>query len=260
MIRVVFVILLPLVFQATVASTSFDYIPVTALDKYGNSVQLEHATEAATRYGTSVIAAKGTNGVVVISIRRSTPGVSTPLTLIESLSLHEPCVGLVCTGVKADAKWLVSTVRNHRRRIWETYDLHNLSKKSLQNVVAQALLTFMGYNRDKELHDGLSVDSEETWARPLGVQTMIVSHDGPVTLIEPSGSIQHWHAQAIGKNCREFRETLERRFTPNLPVEEVKQILIDILGEFHSPSREDLELFVEILTAEGIKRSRSQYP
>lgn len=241
--------------HVAVASENSNYISVTALDKYGNSVQLQHAYEAATRYGIPVAAAKCMGGVVVVSIRRLRPEICTPHTLIQTSSLQVPYVGIVCAGLKADAKWLISILRRQRRHIWETFDLNNLSRKRSQEVIAQALLTFMGYNRDKELQDGLAVDSDDNWARPLGIQTMVLSHDGPITLIQPSGALQHCHAQAIGKKCREFNENLEERYSDNRPVQEVQDMLIGIMRELHVNSSEDSEFVVEILTAEGIARN-----
>lgn len=248
-------VIMSFVCRTAVASVDSNYIAVTALDKYGNSVQLQHAQEAATRYGIPVVAATCRDGVVVVSIRRIRPEISTPHSLIQTLSLHPPHVGIVCAGLKADAKWLISFLRDQRKHIWETFDLNNLSMKRSQDVIAQALLTFMGYNRDKELHDGLAVDSEDSWARPLGVQTMILSHDGPITLVEPSGAIRHYHALAIGKKCQECNEKLEERYNPMRPAQEVQDMIINIMQELHMGSGDDSEVFVEILTSEGVVRS-----
>jgi 20S proteasome alpha/beta subunit len=245
--------------RTAVALTDSNYIAVTALDKYGNSVQLQHAHEAATRHGIPVVAAKCKGGVVVVSFRRLRPEISTPHALIQTSSLHPPHVGIVCAGLKADAKWLISMLRDQRKHIWETYDINNLSRKRSQELIAQALLTFMGYNRDKELHDGLAVDPDDTWARPLGVQTMIFSHDGPITTIEPSGAIRHYHAQAIGNKCEECNEKLEEQYDGMRPAQEVQDMLINIMRELHVSSSEDSELFVEILTPDGVVRSLPEH-
>ena len=116
----------------------------------------------------------------------------------------------------------------------------------------------MGYDRDKELHDGLVVDSEDTWARPLGIQTMLVSIDGPITLVDPSGAALHFHAQAIGKNSREINAKLEERYQTNLTMREVQEILIGIMNEVFVDGDDDSEFVVEILTTEGVTRSRIQ--
>jgi len=256
MVLSMFVSILFLLCHSAIAVTSSPYSAVTALDKYGNSVQLKNAREAATRYGMPVVAATCTEGVVVVSVHKPRLGILSQPTLIHTLSLHAPPMGIVCTGIKADAKWLVSTMRDYQKRNWESYDLKNLSRKRSQQVSAQALLTFMGYNRDKELHDGLVVDSEETWARPLGVQSMLVSSDGPITLVDPSGTSQHFNAQAIGKNSREVNAKLEERYEPHQSVQEVQQLLVDILKEVFDDAGNDSELVVDILTPDGIERIR----
>jgi 20S proteasome alpha/beta subunit len=245
---------------AVVASSTFDYTSVTALDKYGNSVQLQHAHEAAARHGMPVVAATFLGGVVVTSIHKSRPGVSSQPTLIQTLSLQTPFVGVVCTGLKADAKWLVSTIRECRKRNWETYDISNISRRRSQEVIAQALLAFMGYDHDKELHDGLVVDSEDSWARPLGIQTMLVSADGPIMLVHASGAAQHFHAQAIGKHSREINAKLEERYKTYLTMREVQEMLIGIMNEVFVDGDDDSEFLVEILTTDGVMRSRIQRP
>ncbi|KAL9186666.1 hypothetical protein ACHAXT_005904 [Thalassiosira profunda] len=75
----------------------FEYIPITALDDYGQSTQLRHAMESASRYGTPILACiccseKGTSdedepgcsnekeedAIVVCSLQRPRPGVISP--------------------------------------------------------------------------------------------------------------------------------------------------------------------------------------
>lgn len=64
----------------------YEYIPVTALDDYGQSTQLRHAIESAARHGTPVLAClcranegeqkkMGENAVLVCSLQRSRPGI-----------------------------------------------------------------------------------------------------------------------------------------------------------------------------------------
>ena len=42
--------------STSLSKTPFDYIPITALNDYGQSTQLRHAMEAASRYGTPIVA------------------------------------------------------------------------------------------------------------------------------------------------------------------------------------------------------------
>ena len=52
--------------HAAVASVDSNQIAVTALDNYGTSAQLQHAHEAATRYGVPSVAATCRGGVLVV--------------------------------------------------------------------------------------------------------------------------------------------------------------------------------------------------
>ena len=81
-------------------SSPFEYIPITALDNYGQSTQLRHAMESATRFGTPVLACicridsenkeeekEGIeNAIVVCSLQRPRPGVISSSPTIRSSS------------------------------------------------------------------------------------------------------------------------------------------------------------------------------
>jgi 20S proteasome alpha/beta subunit len=237
------------------ASMVSDYNSVVSLDKYGNSIQLQYAQEGASRYGMPIVAATYDGGVMVVALRTSKPGIVSTKSIIIELSCLSPRMGLACTGIKADVRWLVSKLREKGKSVWETYDLNGLSRKRTQDAIKHALLVFLGYSRDKELHDGLVVDSEENWARPLGVLSMMLSHEGPITVIDPSGAAQHFMARAIGQSSKALNEKLEERYKENLTPDEIKTILIDIMKETFEQVNEDSEFIIETLTSHGVSRS-----
>ena len=240
---------------AAASTTNSPYTSVASLDKYGNSVQLSHAREAVARHGTLVVAAAFRDGIVAASIYKPKLGiVDVKPVLIHALSLYTPPLGIVVSGLKADARWLVETLRDYQRRNWESYDLENLSIRQSQHALSHALLTFMGYDRDKELHDGLVVDPEQSWARPLGVSCMVVTVDSSILVIEPSGVTQKVYAYAIGQGAKEVNEKLERLYEPNLSLQEVKDMLVDITREFVKSVGVDAELLMEVLTRDRIQR------
>lgn len=73
--------------SSTDGKSPYEYVPVTALDDYGQSTQLRHAIQSAARYGTPVLAClcctntcdgsetKTQNAVLVCSLQRHRPGV-----------------------------------------------------------------------------------------------------------------------------------------------------------------------------------------
>ena len=70
---VVVLVMVVCICHVAVVAENSNYISVAALDKYGNAVQVQHAYEAATRYGIPVAAATCMGGVVVVSIRSLRP-------------------------------------------------------------------------------------------------------------------------------------------------------------------------------------------
>lgn len=251
------------------ASSSLEssYTAVTALDKYGNSVQLEHARQAAARHGRTLVAAVCVpeNAVVVASVHRPKPGVLTKnKKVVHRLSLHSG--GFVaCTGVRGDAAWLMETLREYATRVWERYNVDEISSERYSHAVSQAMLEFMKYNRQDEYTDGagpvVMMDDEERdpgWARPLGVQAMVLtpssSSSSCLTVIEPSGIPFQPKAFAMGKDSQLLNELLRKRYSVTASSEEIQQLLVDILQEtLQEPSNgESIELVLEIVTKDGV--------
>ncbi len=147
-----FLVFILFLFSQRVTASS-PYIPVTALDKFGNSVQLQNARQAAIRHGRLLVAAKFKESIVVVSVDTPKLGHLSPNKILEPVWSNSDTY-LACTGIKT-------------------------------------LLEFMGYNRQAELSDGISTPQEEkettTWARPLGIQTLILTPSRPIVLVEPSG-------------------------------------------------------------------------
>lgn len=221
-----------------------------------------------------MIAAIATDGIVVVSLQnKARPGiVKSSSRLVHSLSFYNDknsktaTMGIVCTGVKADAKWLIQTLRDYQKRNWETYDLTGLSMKRCQEAMTQMLLSFMGYKRDQELHDGLAVvaDKDDRWSRPLGVQSLLMSYgkkSASISLVDPSGAVQEVAAQAIGRDSAEINAKLEEsNYDPKtMSLADVQQLLVDTARDVFDLDNENNhmsldQLVVEVLTQEGIEK------
>mmetsp|Transcript_9981 Transcript_9981/g.20801 ORF Transcript_9981/g.20801 Transcript_9981/m.20801 type:complete len:349 (-) Transcript_9981:184-1230(-) len=203
------------------------YVSVRALDHYGNAVQLSHAKEAAQRYGRPVVVAlvqshdeasnnsnnKNSTGttptndetinppsfLVVVSLGTS------PILHPVNLPLPEDTQNslFMCfVGVKGDAHWLLGQVQKHAASVWERYD-QKLSAPSMAHVVARLLGRFAGQPEKREWQSSLGLpgkqdeedDRQNSWSRPLGVQTMILelessnSQQQGFLIVEPSGRI-----------------------------------------------------------------------
>mmetsp|Transcript_27723 Transcript_27723/g.41955 ORF Transcript_27723/g.41955 Transcript_27723/m.41955 type:complete len:268 (-) Transcript_27723:349-1152(-) len=238
--------------NTSLAIESESYVSATALDKYGQSTQLRNAREAAMRHGMPVVAATAKEGVVVASIISKKPGVVLDRTIIHKLTIRSGSMGVVCSGVRGDVNWLIQTLREYQKHNWQSYDLRRLSITRCERAISHTLLTFMGYNRENELHDKVAVSSDESFSRPLGIVTLLVSLNNPITLIEASGISQQFHAYAIGKYSREINEKLETRYEIGQPIKDVKILLTEFMSEVKEELNVDGVIAVEVLTGKGI--------
>jgi 20S proteasome alpha/beta subunit len=293
--------------SSTTAAAS-SYTSVRALDQFGHSIQLKHAREAAHRHGRLVVAAacqnkkkngEPTNGgtVVVVSLgnRPMVHSITLPMTSSSdnSNNNNSGMLALCCTGVKGDVNWLVMQVQQHVAKIWERYNHHPISASSMAHFVARLLGSFNGEDADQEWQSSLrrssseSSDTNDSWARPLGIQTLLLStkEDPYILMIEPSGRVlttkqkksnedaassSSWWCAAMGKDSDAVNAKVQRNRKEIVDLdsldacqlkEKLVQLLLDTTSVSSSSSRKNdiIEFMVEILTSSGIERRVIQY-
>lgn len=221
------------------------------MDKFGNSQQLQHARQAATRHGRLLVAATFQDCIVVISIETPKLGNVQTLQVLEPVwrtssssksggSTTSSCMNtyVACTGIKADATFVISTMRQYCKQLWEQTNIESISQERLTQVLSTILLEFMGYNRGAELSDGIlssqQQQQDETttkWARPLGVQTLILTPSQPIVLVEPSGvAISYDTVCAIGKDSAQVMKLLKEYPLDNIEtLEELQKLLVNAI-------------------------------
>jgi hypothetical protein len=278
-----------LLVAASSTNNPSSYTSVRALDQFGHSIQLKHARESAHRHGRLVVAASSVNNknmnndtstIVVVSVgnRPMVQSLTLPTTLeVDGASHHQ--LALCCTGVKGDANWLLMQVKQHISKVWERYNQQNMPPGAMAHVISRLLGSFEGEDWDQEWQSSLRRESSDTWARPLGIQTMIVSTQHPnLLLVEPSGRVlttttkkgqsSSFSFGAMGKDSSALQERLNRCTNLDLDsgdddtttdvAEVLKETLIQALLE--TLSRNDtIELMVETMTAQGIERTLVHY-
>jgi 20S proteasome alpha/beta subunit len=256
---------------ASSSGSPSSYTSVRALDQFGNSVQLKHAREAADRHGRLVVAAAGNDNTVVVVSLGNRPMVHS-ITLPtrdnndEDDSHH---LALCCTGVKGDANWLIAQVQEHVARIWERYNHHPYSP-AIAHLVARLLGSFGGEDVDQEWQSSIRRESVE-WARPFGIQTMILSTQDPfILMVEPSGRVLATTTKrkkdkktsswcAMGKESDVVQEKLSRTELGDDGASQLQEKLAQQLLETVVSRNDITEVMVEILTAVGIERTLLQY-
>jgi 20S proteasome alpha/beta subunit len=116
----------------------------------------------------------------------------------------------------------------------------------------------MGYDRSQEYHDGVTVGGADTkndsWARPLGIQTLIVSPHSLI-LVEPSGIAQpDMEYVAVGKESAAIQRVLQERYRSDASAEEIQELVINIIRETVE-GQASAELVVEVVSKDGVEVS-----
>lgn len=253
-----FLVFILFLFSQRVTASS-PYIPVTALDKFGNSVQLQNARQAAIRHGRLLVAAKFKESIVVVSVDTPKLGHLSPNKILEPVWSNSDTY-LACTGIKADATFVILTMRDYCKQLWERTNVEQISQERLTLILSNTLLEFMGYNRQAELSDGISTPQEEkettTWARPLGIQTLILTPSCPIVLVEPSGvATSHDHVCAIGKDSAAVMKSLQEHPLDTITtLQELKELLVDTIRQQHQRSEgkpSHGEIIVQVISKNG---------
>jgi len=241
------------------SSSLSSYESVRALDQYGNAVQLKHAQAAADVQGRLVIAINRSEETWIVSIPSVHKHQKQQRGIVHLL--HHPqqsCQAIVCTGIQADAQWLVRQLQVYSSRLWDRYDQYG--SESMAQAVAFLKRRFWGYN-EKEAYQGTAwsaSQNDDQWARPIGVRTMVVSSRPPrLQLVEPSGILRRFDTVCcMGKYSQEVQVKLMDRLTSQtedtLDDESLQKLIIDVLSSTlgSKPSR----LLIEVVSKDGVEQ------
>jgi hypothetical protein len=138
---------------------------------------------------------------------------------------------MVCTGVQADASWLVSQMQSYQKNRWERYN--NNRAGSLATAVADCMRLFWGHDaRDmwhgsawKSVMDNNSNSKDDSWARPLGVRALVLQ-GSEWYLVEPSGVVQPCdRVCCMGPNSPAIQTKLLEQFDKQ--DQEQRELLLD---------------------------------
>lgn len=253
------------------ASTGPSYVSVRALDKYGHSEQLQNALKAANLQGTLVVAARDPihNNTLVLSLletSRSVGIISKAPSMLQLINSNPAFLGgkrqnkvrtaMVCTGLKADASWLLRTVRAYSHRVWTRYNTF-LDAPTVAHAVAKYFRFFWGYDEEEEwspVQLSQDLEDEKAWGRPLGVVAMIASSSLPFFfVIEPSGIIQRYQAFAMGKYSNEIIEKLGDAVGND--TKDLQEQLVNLIQSVVPSTKKDTRILVETLSDSGIDRT-----
>ena len=266
------------------ANRSQAYIPVAALDEYGQSSQLRNALLASSKHGKLVIAAISepsesekqlSPSIVVCSFFDNSKNLGVINHDIPKSLINVICKGdddcdcsytaLVCSGFKSDTILLVKLLREYAQRVWDYYDIVAGSGR-VAEALAEIKLTCMGYNVEDEVTDGAGsviLDSEFSMARPFGVSSFVLGIDAlqkykraSLITVDPSGVMEEWKANALGRHSDEARKMLECRWSPGMSAKEVRDMCVAIIQKIYLELDESIKgsIFCETLTDGGVEK------
>jgi len=293
--------LLSLLFVSCTASASdsallTSYESVRSLDEYGNAVQIQHAQAAADQRGRLILALQRRRRhndqnepqVWVVSpapqksVHHRPPPNGGPFLLQAVTSPEPPTVirgsripssrtFLCCTGVQADAAWLLRQLREYGRNVAESYDSYQ--PQSVAGAVSQLKRQFWGYNSNNKNGDDDDEDDDDnvvqwqssalrrpetSWGRPLGVKSLVVSClDDSICmqLVEPSGIVRsNNEVWAMGKNSELLWQELvkQEKSIDEMDDDALKLLLLQAFREvLSSNSDESLQLQLEVVSLNG---------
>lgn len=142
-----------------------------------------------------------------------------PLELIHTIT---PNTFVLCSGVQADARWLVETLRGMHKQMQLRYGSSGTGWA--QRLASLYRAVFWGIpdedDKNSKWQHTRWLPQLERWGRPLGVQSIIIEGN-QLYALEPSGGIvvpdakEEKVAVAIGKHSRDIlRQWQSSRDTP----------------------------------------------
>eukprot|EP01083_Nonionella_stella_P021241 58896_1 len=188
---------------------------LTTFSPSGKLVQIEYALNAVAA-GKIALGIKASDGVVIATEKK-------PATVLEDeasvkkINLLTKSVGITYAGMGPDYRVLTKKAR----KIAQKYQLTYQESMPVSQLVRGVATTVQEY-------------TQSGGVRPFGVSLLMAGYDdqGPQLLqIDPSGSFWAWKASAIGKNMQNASTFLEKRYNPDMELEDAIHTAILTLKE-----------------------------
>jgi 20S proteasome subunit alpha 2 len=177
---------------------------LTTFSQKGKLFQIEYALNAI-QNGKLALGIKATNGVVLCTDKKL-PTKLMDGTQIKKMEEVTPSCGMVYAGLGPDYRVLTKSARKSAQKYYSVY----------HEVEPVPMLV-------KDVANVAQEYTQSGGVRPFGVSLLIAGYDddGPhLFQVDPSGAYFGWKATAIGKNFKNARSFLERRYKDDLELED----------------------------------------
>lgn len=212
---------------------------ITIFSPEGRLYQVEYAFKAVKSSGNTTIGVRGSDCVCVVT-QKKVPDKLLDETSVTALFPISGTVGMVTTGLTADCRALVNKAR----------------------VEASEFRFKFGYDCPadylaRRLADMAQVNTQQAYARPLGVTTILLSIDdeiGPqLYKCDPAGYCVGYKATGAGSKEQEAINFLEKKLKekPQLSADETIQLAISALQAVLSEDFKATEIEVGVVGYQG---------
>jgi len=184
---------------------------ITIFSPEGRIYQVEYALELVKR-GAPVAGVLTKDGVVLVAVEVLQNGLEDPR-FSKKLFEFDTHVAAVIAGLSPDARVLVREARLVCQGNRMTYD---------EPIGVESLVSNIG--------DTLQQYTQNAGVRPFGVSMIVggIDFSGPRLIsTDPSGSYRGYKAAALGINNEKAREVLEKKYRPDMSLDEATALAIE---------------------------------
>lgn len=188
---------------------------LTTFTSKGTLQQIENASNAVNK-GENALGIK-TKNCVVLAVEKKLSSVLVDESSFRKVQQISSNSGAVYAGLGPDFRVLMEQARKISQEYWLTY----IQPILISNLVRQTAQIVQEY-------------TQSGGVRPFGISSLIAGFDddGPhLYQIDPSGAYYEWKAQAIGKNAKNAKMFLEKRYSSELGVDDTIHIALLTLKE-----------------------------
>lgn len=188
---------------------------LTTFTSKGTLQQIENASNAVSK-GENALGIK-TKNCVVLAVEKKISSVLVDETSFHKVQQISVNSGAVYAGLGPDFRVLMEQSRKIAQEYWLTY---------LQPILISSLI--------RETAQIVQEYTQSGGVRPFGISSLVAGYDddGPhLYQIDPSGAYYEWKATAIGKNAKNAKIFLEKRYSADAGVEDTIHIALLTLKE-----------------------------
>jgi proteasome alpha subunit len=190
---------------------------ITMFSPDGRLLQVEYAKKTV-RQGSTALGICCKDGVVIVADKRINSKLMVP-EAIEKMFRIDDHIAATASGIISDARVLVDRAQVRAQQHSVTYD----SKIDILSIV-------------KDICDLKQICTQSAGLRPFGVSLLVggVEEDGTIKLFvtEPYGLYFQFKAAVIGEGEAEVDSFLQKKYKPNMSVEEGIKLGLAAMKEF----------------------------